>query len=245
MKTSVLLDFDGVIYRNSPLNRTIVTRCNQFVQKHVGIRDPVKCAEINRHLYETHGHTVLGLQRIGYNCNINQFNSFVYSHLNPFEVRNHAKKAMQDATQFREMIQFANAQGIDLYLFSNAPDTWCYNVLDGWDVPKSAVASLSCITCHTLKPEAKCYQYVDSLLYESDVIYFADDKFINLSNVVDQKKWVKVMVTGSKQDRDEQIGKNLWLASSYNFIQQLVSQTTPAHAARVEPRPAYAKNLRQ
>lgn len=195
---ALLLDFDGVILRKHPAHNAIALRCQKYANKHLKFRNPIKLREINASLYKTYGHTVLGLRALGYDVCIREFNDQVYQSF-PYdyafrdlqETNHHEIKAVKD------ILNQAKKRGIKTYLFSNAPDIWCFSILNymGLNIDRWFDGSLSSITEKHLKPETECFTLARSKLSSVEQFIFIDDSFINFKNVLEDPQWKLLLLS--------------------------------------------------
>lgn len=195
-KLSLLLDFDGVILRNHPIGNIVVKRCQSMVHKSMKHVDFESCKKVNKQLYESTGHTVLGLQRLGYkDISIPEFDQLVYEKIDyKMELAEIHKTHHQDIQSINNIYKWCEASGVDMWIFSNAPDSWCYSISHMMDIPvlpstRSLVSSL--------KPNPECYLDVRKKV-KSDKYVFVDDKMINLVNA--PQDWTCVWMNDSKHN---------------------------------------------
>lgn len=171
-----LIDFDGVIYRNTRAHKIISQRILQYVQKSVkSIRNNQDLSRLNEYLYKTYGHTVIGLNKLGYNINIHDFNDYVYSELPYSDI------CMNEDIVFPP----------DTFLFSNAPEYYC-NKISKQTLPN--VRHILPFYCDSffLKPEKRIYTQISQLFAMYDIT-FIDDSFINLKPVIDNEQWTPIL----------------------------------------------------
>ena len=182
MRQAILLDLDGVILKNHPVHQLVTNRCHAYVK----IITKTKTPEIlNKYLYETTGHTVLGLQKLGYDATITTFNKFVYNSIDP----NIFSTKKNDNTKILiDLKKKCHEKKTDLYIFSNAPDSYVHKVLTHMDLSLKNISTLSEITNSFLKPDTICYKLVEKWL-KVDKITFVDDKVGNILPVINSPKW--------------------------------------------------------
>lgn len=174
---ALLLDMDGVVLKNHPAHRLVSHRCSQYVARVTGTKDFEKASALNKHLYESTGHTVLGLRSIGYNVCIDEFNKFVYKSRICFK--------NTDNTEVLALEKACKNNNITPYIYSNAPDSWVEDVLVSMGVE---MESLGNITNKHLKPEPISYEKVENHV-KTDGYILIDDKMINIIPIVGKKGW--------------------------------------------------------
>ena len=194
-KLSLLLDFDGVVLRNHPIGNIIVKRCQALVHKSIKHVDVESCKKINKQLYESTGHTVLGLQRLGFmDLSISEFDKLVYEKIDyKVELATIADTHKKDIQGIRNIYKYCEEAGIDTWIFSNAPDSWCYSISHMMDIP-ILPSTRSLVT--TLKPNPQCYAEVEKKV-KSDKYIFVDDKMMNLVNA--PEGWTCVWMSDTKE----------------------------------------------
>ena len=78
-KKTLLLDFDGVIFDNPAANNIIIDKVNKFVASKLEHIPQNNIKEINKNLYATYGHTLLGLDaHYNIKVSIKEFNDYIY-----------------------------------------------------------------------------------------------------------------------------------------------------------------------
>lgn len=230
----VLVDLDGVILRAShPLHDHIAMRCNRFVGRYApGVRNPRKVCELNNAIYRTYGHTVLGLARAGlapvrvdtqqqapYADLLDAFNTHVYDHT--------------DASTFRALMRDTDVGDARAFLrafpgarvFSNAPDGWVRRVghATGIDLQPADKRGM-------LKPDPGAYKAAAG--NHRGPVVFIDDAMINLSPVMDDTAWTKVLFCGEPQDGAVRLRSDLFTVSSLQQAAAVVAAVTgESHAA--------------
>jgi FMN phosphatase YigB (HAD superfamily) len=218
LKKAVMLDFDGVVLRRNPISQCIYHRCQRYVQKHTGMRNPIKLQEVNKELYDACGHTALGLQKLGYeNVTLSEFNEFVYSNLDMRELRENC----DDGDDLRAFVDSAYAKGMRVYIFSNAPDTWCKEALSLMGAPELP-SVYNAVTSQYLKPTQAAYDAVERIVeHDVDKIVFVDDKIINHLPILNNPRWESVLMTTGLQEQVVKI-KSVKVVQSLRQVSKLL-----------------------
>lgn len=196
-----LLDFDGVIYKNTKAHSLIARKITSFVQKTVKhLKTNEEASRVNTILYKTYGHTLIGLNKIGYNVNVHEFNDYVYGDL-PY-----------NDIAFQEDIHLPE----HTFLFSNAPTEYCNKIL------KRKVANIreyipSYCDTFFLKPEKKLYKQISQVFCNYSIV-FVDDSMINLDPVLHSSQWVPVLYTSETNEIKKDIIPigNVYCSMTYN-----------------------------
>jgi FMN phosphatase YigB (HAD superfamily) len=178
---AILLDMDGVIFRNHSAHKQISLRCESFVKKITKVKNPI---EINRYLYQTTGHTYLGLKKLGYNVTLEEFNKYVYSDLSILDSVNNNIALTNLKKRCMEL-------QIPIYIFSNAPSIWCQTILHQMD------CNIPILDFPYLKPTNQTYGYIQNQIPYKQ-LFFVDDSFINLLPVNENNRWIKFLFCPQK-----------------------------------------------
>lgn len=222
-RVAVLLDFDGVVLKKSPLLKTVIHRCNRYVQKHLGIKNPAMVEEVNRQLYESCGHTVLGLNRMGVPASVAEFNKHVYDFIE-------LPTVPWDASEVEQLYKACMDMDASLHIFSNAPDGWVKPLLRAAGSPVlMEIPTLSCVTNTLLKPQGPAYDAVEDIV-RADRYVFVDDKLINLLPVCKRPSWSPVLFSNSPLvARTTLVGKNGLVVNSLAAVSSVVQGAAEAH----------------
>jgi len=196
MPRVLLLDVDGVIFRNRYASKMVKERIIDYVHRKTHTTLP-EAAAINQKAYQTYGHTLIGLNNIlpspiKDTITLTEFNQHVY---NPELIEQVKSICTYDITTYEEArdlrhLSIACAHtNIPIYLFSNAPRSWVRTVCDiqGIQLP---FENLFCSGDKwlykgdpVLKPELRTYAYVQNYLvskYGKQIeILFVDDQASN------------------------------------------------------------------
>jgi hypothetical protein len=203
VRIALLLDFDGVIMKRNPLFPDVSKRCHKYIQKYIPIRNIENVEELNTQLYQATGHTVLGLQQLGFPASVSEFNQYIYDSLDFKKLSIIEMENKEENMQFTSLLCFCNENNIDPYIFSNAPPKWVSTTLS-YMLPKSDLLSRVRILKNPhnkLKPTTSLYDSIeDNVLFDYDQIVFVDDKVINLLPVICRPKWNVMLLTNAIQD---------------------------------------------
>lgn len=203
----VVLDVDGVILRHPPTFHKVYKRIESYVAKTVRLSQS-DGASVNSVLYKQFGHTHLGLQKMYSNkSTLDAFNNFVYTDeiLNSIHNSVYNVDMLHHLIDLQHFLEKCKENNIPIYMFSNAPYTWCSQVqtvcnLHNW------IPSENIITCDhdifaksiaPLKPQPIVYKTVQDYLSfqhgNPDLqIVYVDDALCNLVPIVDAPRWTPV-----------------------------------------------------
>lgn len=184
----LLLDFDGVVIRNHGAYKEVTKRCVNLVHKTIPNITKDQASFINKEIYTKYGHTVYGLQDMGYNITMQMFNDIIYHDFDYDKWFGKLKDTNKDdVIAFEKLYDFCKMKEIHICMFSNAPDSWCNNILNNIDTEYNNIPSTKMFT-NTLKPNIRVYDIIDK--YIDDDICFVDDKYSNLHPIITRSKWI-------------------------------------------------------
>lgn len=216
----LLLDFDGVVLRNHNIHKVVVDRCTNFVHKVVKCPNKEFASKLNRELYYNAGHTLYGLNKLGYNgVNEKDFEKYVYKDINYndylYDVKDTHKS---DIESFKKLETHCKKNNIEMLFFSNAPDVWCHSICNEMGISKlpTTYSFMS-----RLKPEPQSYMDVD-LHLKSDLYVFVDDKLTNLLNTPNTTKWKCVWMDNSDYSEYLRINNRLTMIKDLTDVCELL-----------------------
>jgi FMN phosphatase YigB (HAD superfamily) len=197
---TILLDFDGVVFKNHHLHTVVGRKCEQFVNRYVRVKDQKTLKLVNKSLYETTGHTLLGLQKLGYDICFEEFNDFVYKGIDYTSVKARVSEEQETELSYVKKIKSYCDQNpnTDVRIFSNAPDIWCNTISE--ELLSFTLPTTYDQTKNILKPDAESYIAIEAQL-PSQKYVFVDDKLCNLLNVPKNGKWTSVWMNADESLR--------------------------------------------
>lgn len=205
----LLLDMDGVVLHQPNMHRFVAMRVGAFVRRKL---DPIipnitydKAESINRSLYTTYGHTLIGLNSVfKTNTSIAEFNSVVYDSITMDYIPNFQDDGMmrKNANEVLQVLEECHMRNIPVYIFSNAPIRWNRAVLDMMGLPVRTDHILG--SDHAvfdrkglLKPQIGLYHEVANLMsYRHNgnhELVFVDDSLMNLRPCMGNGTWRPVL----------------------------------------------------
>lgn len=211
----LLLDVDGVIVQDRKLLLRVERNAARYVYRHVKTQDYVS---LNKHLYHKYGHTLIGLQEEHkVKDSIYDFNNFVYdaytiNHLKSYLNSSDFQTIYDDIKTV--LFECKNAN-VPVYLFSNAPLTWCRHV--AYKLQISGFNVLSGYDLHMLKPIKAVYRKAHghiSMKEYSDkmTLMLVDDSPKNLAPISTRLDWIPIQFVNPST---EYVNDNI--ANVYNF----------------------------
>ena len=218
--TSLLLDFDGVIYHDKVALDMVQARAVDFVRERLDGKvfdaGTIDADAVNTFLYKKYGHTVLGLNaHFNLQITMNEFNDYLYSQelFNDIRKKNLVQprnnNAMYRGECAKVLTDHARRAGLGVYVFTNAPKRWVmfalgelslHGLFRYWEV-------ISAEDYETNKPDPQIYKEVHQDLGFYHNLLFVDDSAINVKNA--PKNWKSYhMDVNSKQSYDTPTGND-------------------------------------
>lgn len=211
----LLLDVDGVILNHPRVLEHVGRKVINLVQRTVpGNISMLDANQINRRLYSSYGHTLIGLKTIYKNVSpsINEFNTKIYDKntINYLHSMKNDPEIIRKSHEVKAVIDKANKHNIPVYLFSNAPYEWCRSIVDISDLSDRFNDESILCSSHPifqdkyLKPEYKLYQSVQDFLnhqyHDKDINYiFVDDSWSNIMPVIGNMQWTPIHLDNKKE----------------------------------------------
>lgn len=204
MTDKILLDFDGVLFKNNRVHEYIKDKSIKFlkdndrIQKKFphGIKTNERAKKINEIGYKTMGHTSMLIDKS--TKSVMDYNDYVFDESTLTFTRNNLDirdfKLLDDVTH---CLQRTNKH---IGLFTNTPIRYCSTILDSLledvDLRNELYSNAFTSDIGLVKPNFKFYEVVDKALYLSEheistEIYFIDDTFLNIAKVFQNRKLFK------------------------------------------------------
>ena len=192
-RRALLLDFDGVVFRNKRAHSIVGERIVEYVKTRAGISTYWEAKQLNKIAYEKYGHTLRGLSdmRPELELSVEDFNDFVYDR----GVISSAASSMcydiddRPPTDARAFLEYCERIDVTPYIFTNAPKSWVAMGCEmyGVDFPEERVISPDGATTprgrQVLKPDLASFARAGSLALgecgEHADILFVDDGAAN------------------------------------------------------------------
>lgn len=198
----VLVDFDGVILKNARAGHYVKKRICSYIAKSTGIRDMKLIESFNRELYTSHGHTLLGLHKHGFNVNLKDFNNYLYGDRQTYQ---YLELLPEELSSWNKFMSTMKDNGMSVKLFSNSGIEWMTHFI-GYD--SSLLEFHDWLDSNykehmvynaTLKPERNVY---DLLMYKypNEKYHFIDDKVTNFAYIDRDSRWIKIWLNNEPYD---------------------------------------------
>ena len=197
-KTQLLLDYDGVMLKNTNLSKYQLVRSAKFVQKHTHLTIGT-CQHLNKKFYPTYGHTVTMLNKMfNKKVTIEEYDDYVFnkksiSRLDPL-VDGDTKKHMKS---FENLFEVCDKTNIVWNIFTNAHINWVmhFSEVMGMDTISHNNVIWPESKLELLKPNPKAYDRVEALFPEATSFIFVDDSPVNLNDLIHREKWIPILMT--------------------------------------------------
>lgn len=193
-KQIALVDFDGVILKNTKPNKIILKRIENYVSQQLGIKNDKLIKSINKQLYQACNHTIYGLKVLDcIDTDLSTFNKNIYSNLDV-----EWKLDDNEIRNWENFYNFMYIKNIPIYIFSNAPKTWCNHFIKDYNVQyiNDHISSYPPVIFpkdELLKNDINLYQAITNKFNKHNIIFF-DDNFANLKPVLKHPKWTSVLI---------------------------------------------------
>jgi len=216
-----LVDFDGVIFRNNRVHSLIKKRINSYVGKVLKSENAIAVDRVNEYLYNTYGHTLLGLERIvgkEQAGSLYQFNKFVYSDVNID--RDDYYDIRRELHDWEVFVTKCKLNNVPIYIFSNAPKDWCLNFIEEETISGFVGDNLP-TDSELLKPEMRIFEMVDTW-FSDKTIFFVDDKIHNMKYTVNNDKWVNIVFDTETSQNMLKVKDKFFISKNLNACGDLI-----------------------
>ena len=197
----VLLDFDGIVYKNDRMNEHINRKSTEFIQQKFHI-NPLEALTLNVNGYKSKGHTSLLLSN--HKNALQDYNHFVFDNINYEEFVDE-----DNIEHVKKLLNIKHNRMLSYYLCTNAPLKYCEGIMNALNVPFENFFDLNHVftsdTIHSVKPTLTYYNQVESDMNEiidyksRDKLHFIDDSFVNIKHILTNPKWSAYMINDLMQ----------------------------------------------
>ena len=207
---ALLLDVDGVVYRNQKVLKKVTQNIVKYVENELHVSCD-QAHDVNQFLYSHFGHTYTGLRAI-YNIDksIDHFNNKVYDDKLLADVATYIDEVViDDSITIRSLSEECMLKDVDLYLFTNAPFEWCSTVLKAMKL-QSYIDESNILSCNhdvlerDMKPNPNVYEtvyrYIAHKNHDEVGFMFVDDSFQNLIPLLNAPRWQPVFLNNHGLD---------------------------------------------
>lgn len=174
----IVLDYDGVIFKNPYAMEMISNRSAQYVSKKLKM-SYANARMVNSTRYKIHGHTVKYLNDVGVDATIDEYNDFVFNSIDWNDIEMNIRNA--DYDPIVDIYLLNKIQNQKCVLFSNAPRIWIEKTLESLGTKPDIMfdTMFTCETFDQLKPNPMVYKDIEEKYPETDLL-FIDDSILNI-----------------------------------------------------------------
>ena len=201
MTDTILLDFDGVLFKNNRVHEYIKHKSVKFLRNNDrfkkkfphGVESYEMASKINEIGYKTMGHTSMLIDKS--TKAVLDYNDYVFDESTLCFTRNCL--TTEDFKLLDDVAHCLQQTNKRIGLFTNTPMRYCTTILDPLleDIDLRHELYSNAFTSDTglVKPDLKFYETVDKALYfseheRSSEIFFIDDTFLNIQKVFHHRK---------------------------------------------------------
>jgi len=192
----LLLDFDGVMFRDDNVWQYLTEESARFMEKCVGIPES-ECRQIADENYHKFGHTVITINNLfNINCTLADYNEFVYDEAKIKNVDSTicdgSKHYMQ---RFYAVFDFCRENNMEWYILTSAASSWVMHFahltgMDGMITKEKIISSDGFDAIQQIKPFPPIYNYVETLFADPHKMFmFVDDTAKNLQVPCTRTNW--------------------------------------------------------
>lgn len=187
----LVLDYDGVVFKNPHAMETVSSRSAKFVSKKLNMSYN-DARMVNATRYKVHGHTVKYLQHLGIDATLEEYNDFVFNNIDWEDIASNIKN--EDHESIIDVYLLNKLQKQKCVLFSNAPRLWVDKTLEALETHADVLFEdvFICETLDQLKPNIKVYEDIEKKYPDEDLL-FIDDSILNIHGLGERWKchWFK------------------------------------------------------
>lgn len=210
----VLIDFDGVMFKNKNVHDIIKKKSIEYVSKSLNV-SLSKAKKINEYHYKKYGHSTIHLPC---NTSLKDYNAYVFDSLNWNAIKDVFTDEDVNRMKLYESLsdKLKTNHDIQHYLFSNAPLDYCENVTDLLGINLYNIVDANTFTSDlltnksgidVLKPLPISYEYVSKIV-KGNKLHFIDDSIINIEPLKYDNKWLTYhMDTNEDKQEIDQINE--------------------------------------
>ena len=232
---ALALDFDGVIFKNAAAMEQVSVNASEFAKMKLTASgyDGNVSEILNRKYYSSFGHSTDLINRISRTPNsttatIGEYNSFVFEDNLNYE---YIASCVDDndidlGAQWRDLIERCRDSGIDVFVFSNSPTSWCLNVASAIGL-RNVIHENMCICTDNLggfwKPQAEAFSIAKEKI-AGDTIFFVDDSMVNVTCSLAFPGWRPILFSDNFTELG--VSDSLSTASSVAHLSEFIDIAT-------------------
>lgn len=176
----ILIDYNDIIFKNKHALKHLNNRSTLFVSKKLNISysEGVKIDKITN---KTVGHTVTFLNNSGIKTTLEEYNEFVYDHIDWGAFKSHIKNSDYDPLiDIHLLNEFQKTQ--KCILFTNSPRIWVDNTLELLSTSSYTLFDdmVICQDTEELKPNDHMYDQIQKK-YPGEELLLIDNSFLSVT----------------------------------------------------------------
>lgn len=205
MCTRILLDFDGIVFRNRNVQNEVTERSIRFVKKHGHFKTDSDALYFNATRYPVEGHSALLLPKYrSVRKAVRDYNDAVFDEHLMYTIRNSVNEGDQRHVQRMLAIKHTLPSDVQFHLCTNAPLRYVEQVMNSLALPMDLLFDTkNSFTSDDdlVKPQAEFWDTVERHPYFSDhtsTIELVDDSLVHVLSVKDRARWMPHYINTDK-----------------------------------------------
>lgn len=183
---TVLLDYDGVVFKNKIATSYIKNKSIEFIMSKSKLNFE-QASKLNEVIYPTKGHTCFAID--DKKETLMDYNEFVFEKMDYNIINEFINN--EDKQLYKNLIDIKNERDINFILYTNAPVMWCVHTSSAMGYRIDELFSLNKMFTSDLghiKPMEESYNNIEKNIKERK-IHFIDDKMNNVMPIIGNDKW--------------------------------------------------------
>lgn len=205
MSQRILLDFDGIVFRNRNIQNKVTEKSIQFVKKHGHFKTDQEALYFNATQYPVKGHSALLSPKYrSVRKAINDYNESVFDEQLMYTISNTVNEDDHRHVQRMLAIKRTLPSDVRFHLCTNAPLRYCEHVMNSLALPMHLLFDTECAftSDHDLvKPQPAFWDAVEKHPYFSDkttTIELVDDSLVHILSLNDRSRWIPHFINTDK-----------------------------------------------
>jgi hypothetical protein len=199
--THLLLDFDGVVLKNTHTLKHQNMRSLQLVQKHSGF-DISYCKKLKQRWRPVYKQTVPLINGLfKKNVSLYEYQDFVFDPRYYTElIKDIDEETVLHMKEYEKLIQHCEKNKIPWHIFTNARIDWVlyFSCIAGIKIKEENIIWALENDFTYLKPYYHSYQKVENMFPETKKFVYADDTYFNLEPVQKKDKWQTIYICNNE-----------------------------------------------
>jgi len=196
MTSRILLDFDGIIFRNRNVHNKITEKSIQFLKSKGNFHSDKYVCYFNSTRYPIKGHSALILPKGNTEKAIKEYNDTVFDEPLMHFIRKSVNE--DDQRHVRRILEIKRTLPSDatFHLCTNTPLRYCEEVMNSLALPLNLLFDTSCSFTsdnNQVKPQPTFWDSVEKHPYfhnYTNTIELVDDSIVNIVSLKDRARWM-------------------------------------------------------